>query len=311
MSTDKSLPPPPPPRGRHREVWVGLFVLVGLAGTVVTLGVLTDAALFRGRYVISTEVPSAGGIRKGDPVQMRGVNIGRIVGFRIGQQAVDVRLEIEGEYPIPSDSRVELRSGGLLGGMVADVVPGGSTEKLAGGGRLPGGIAAGVFEKMDELAVQAELISVRVKNLLSDRMIGDLQTGASEGRQALQELSGLLREERGEVRDLVASLKRSAAGLERATAGPELERTVRRVDELAQRLDGTLASVDRASRSLESILGRMDRGEGTLGKLSHDESLYLNLTEASAGMNLAAREVQALAADLKEHPGKYVHLSFF
>lgn len=311
MSTDTSLPPPPPPRGRHREVWVGLFVLVGLAGTVVTLGVLTDAALFRGRYVISTEVPSAGGIRKGDPVQMRGVNIGRIVGFRIGQQAVDVRLEIEGEYPIPSDSRVELKSGGLLGGMVADVVPGASTESLAWGDRLPGGIGAGVFDRMDDLAAQADRIAVRVQTLLSDGMVNDLHAGAGEGRQALQELTGLLREQRGEVRDLVASLKRSATGLEQATAGPELERTVKRVDELAQRLDGTLASVDRASRSLESILGRIDRGEGTLGKLSHDESLYLNLTEASAGVALAAREMQALASDLKEHPGRYVHLSLF
>jgi phospholipid/cholesterol/gamma-HCH transport system substrate-binding protein len=292
-------------------VWVGLFVLVGLAGTVVTLAVLTDAALFRGRYVISTGVPSAGGIRKGDPVQMRGVNIGRIVGFRIGQQAVDVRLEIEGEYPIPSDSRVELRSGGLLGGMVADVVPGASTESATWGDRLPGSIGAGVLDRMDDLAAQADRIAVRVQTLLSDGMVDDLHAGAGEGRLALQELSGLLREQRGEVRDLVASLKRSAAGLEQAAAGPELERTVKRVDELAQRLDGTLASVDRASRSLESILGRIDRGEGTLGKLSHDEALYRNLTEASAGVALAAREMQALAVDLKEHPGRYVHLSLF
>ena len=96
MSTDKPLPPPPPPRGKHREVWVGLFVIGGLIAIVTTLAVMTDAALFRGRYILTSTVPNASGIRKGDPVQMRGVNIGRILGFKIDGQGVEMRLEIEG-----------------------------------------------------------------------------------------------------------------------------------------------------------------------------------------------------------------------
>ena len=130
MSTEKPLPPPPPSRGKHREAWVGLFVVAGIAATVILLAVMTDAALFRGRYIVTTNVPNAGGIRKGDPVQMRGVNIGRIIGFGIGQKDVDVRLEIEGEYKIPKDSRVEVKASGLLGGMVAEVIPGASAETV-------------------------------------------------------------------------------------------------------------------------------------------------------------------------------------
>ena len=83
-------------------------------------------------------MPDASGIRKGDPVQMRGVNIGRILGFTILQQGVEMRLEIEGEYPIPKDSRVEIKASGLLGGMVADVVPGTSPQRATGGDTLPG-----------------------------------------------------------------------------------------------------------------------------------------------------------------------------
>ena len=123
VSTEKPLPPPPPSRGKYREAWVGLFVVAGIVATVILLAVMTDAALFRGRYIVTTNVPNAGGIRKGDPVQMRGVNIGRIIGFGIGQKDVDVRLEIEGEYKIPKDSRVEVKASGLLGGMVAEVDP--------------------------------------------------------------------------------------------------------------------------------------------------------------------------------------------
>jgi phospholipid/cholesterol/gamma-HCH transport system substrate-binding protein len=311
VSTERPLPPAPPSRGRHREAWVGLFVVAGLAATLVTLAVMTDAALFRGRYIISTTVPNAGGIRRGDPVQMRGVNIGRIMGFTIARDAVDVRLEIEGEYPIPRDSRVELKASGLLGGMVAEVVPGASPETVGWGDRIPGASGIGLFDKMDTLAGEADKVAVKVQSLLSDETVRDLQAGASGARAALEQLDAVLLEQRGELRALTASLRRSAEGLEKVTTGPELERTVKRLDELVERLDGTLTTLDRSSLSVESILSRMDRGEGTLGKLSTDDTLYHNAAEASANLNKATRELSDLLADFRAHPRKYINLKIF
>jgi len=311
VSTERPLPPPPPSRGRHREAWVGLFVVAGLAATVITLAVMTDAALFRGRYIVTTNVPNAGGMRKGDPVQMHGVNIGRIMGFTISQQGVDVRLEIEGEYPIPNDSRVEVKASGLLGGMVADVIPGSSAEKVGWGDRIPGASGIGLFDKMDTLAGEADKVAVKVQNLLSDGMVRDLQGGAEGARKTLESLQAILKEQRGELRALTASLKRSAEGMEKVTTGPELERTVERVDRLVERLDGTLGTLDRSSKSVESILGRMDRGEGTLGKLSTDDTLYKNASEATANLNEATQELKKLLSDFRAHPRKYINLEIF
>jgi len=311
VSTEKPLPPPPPSRGKHREAWVGLFVVAGLAATVITLAVMTDAALFRGRYIVTTNVPNAGGIRKGDPVQMHGVNIGRIMGFTIAQQGVSMRLEIEGEYPIPKDSKVEVKASGLLGGMVAEVIPGASAEKAGWGDRLPGASGIGLFDKMDTLAGEADKVAVKVRNLLSDEMVKDLQGGAADARKTLQALQDILKEQRAELRALTASLKRSAEGMEKVTTGPELERTVKRVDQLVERLDGTLSTLDRSSKSVESILSRMDRGEGTLGKLSTDDTLYQNASEATANLNKATQELNRLLADFQAHPRKYINLKVF
>jgi len=311
VSTERPLPPPPPSRGRHREAWVGLFVVAGLAATLVTLAVMTDAALFRGRYIITTNVPNASGIRKGDPVQMRGVNVGRIMSFTIAEQGVDIRLEIEGEYPIPKDSRVEIKASGLIGGMVAEVVPGTAAERVGWGERIPGVSGFGLFDKMDALAGEADKVAKRVQLLLSEQTVKDLQGGASQARGALESLQAMLKEQRGELRGLSASLKRSAEGLEKVTTGPEIERTVKRVDELAARLDGTLTTVDRSSKSVESILARMDRGEGTLGKLSTDDTLYRNASEATANLNKASVEFNKLLADFQAHPKKYINLEIF
>jgi phospholipid/cholesterol/gamma-HCH transport system substrate-binding protein len=311
VSTEKPLPPPPPSRGKYREAWVGLFVVVGIAATIILLAVMTDAALFRGRYIVTTSVPNAGGIRKGDPVQMRGVNIGRIIGFGIGQKDVDVRLEIEGEYKIPKDSRVEVKASGLLGSMVADVIPGASAEAIRWGDRIPGVSGIGLFDKMDTLAGEADKVAVKVQNLLSDETVKNLQGGASDARKSLESLQAILKEQRGELRSLTASLKRSADGMEKVTTGPELERTVKRLDQLVERLDGTLGTLDRSSKSLESVLGRMDRGEGTLGKLSTDDTLYQNASEATANLNKATQELNKLLADFQAHPRKYINLKVF
>ena len=311
MSTDKPLPPPPPPRGRHREVWVGLFVVFGVLATIVVLAVMTDAALFRGRYIINTKVPNASGIRKGDPVLMRGVNIGRILSFTIQQQEVQMRLEIEGEYPVPKDSRVEIKASGLLGGMVADVVPGSSPQSATWGDTLPGGTGVGLFDKMDALAGEADKVAKRVQGLLSDDMVKDMQGSAAGARQSLDSLQAILKEQRSELRALSASLKRSSEGLEKVTTGPELERTTKRIDELVGKLDGTATTFDRTAKSLDSILGRMDRGEGTLGKLSTDETLYKNAAEATENLNKATVELNKLLADFQAHPRKYINLKVF
>jgi phospholipid/cholesterol/gamma-HCH transport system substrate-binding protein len=311
VSTEKPLPPMPPVRGRYREAWVGLFVVAGIAAVLVTLLTMTNAALFRGRYLVYTDVPNASGIRKGDPVLMRGVNVGRIMRFKISPQGVEIRLEIEGEYPIPKDSRVEIKASGLLGGMLADVIPGKSSENVRWGDRIQGGTGVGLFDKMDALAGQADKIAVRVQGLLDDDMVKNLQGGAAGARQSLDQLQAILKEQRGELRALTASLKRSSEGLEKVTAGPELERTVKRVEELTQRLDGTTATLDRSSKSLESILARMDRGEGTLGKLSKDDELYRNASEATANLNKATVELNKLLADFQAHPRKYINLKVF
>jgi phospholipid/cholesterol/gamma-HCH transport system substrate-binding protein len=310
LSTEK-LPVAPPRPGRHREAWVGLFVVAGILATVILLAVMTDAALFRGRYIVTTSVPQAGGIRKGDPVQMRGVNIGRVLGFSIGKENVDIRLEIEGEYGVPKDSKVELKSAGLLGGTVADVLPGSSAERARGGDVLQGHIGPGMFDQVNELAGQADKVAAKMQNILTDDTVQDIKGTALHARTSLDELQQILKEQRGQLRQLTASLRNSSAQLDKATSGPELERAVKRLDELTVKMDTTLGTLDRSSKSLESVLGRMERGEGTLGKLSKDDALYNNALEATQNLSKSSAELQKLVADLQANPKKYINLKIF
>jgi phospholipid/cholesterol/gamma-HCH transport system substrate-binding protein len=311
VSTERPLPPPPPMRGRHREAWIGLFVIAGVAAILTTLFVMTNPAFLRGRYIITTIVPDAAGIRKGDPVLMRGVDIGRVVKFGISRHNVAIQLEIEGEYKIPKDSHVVVRAASLLGGSVADVIPGQSRENVGWGARLPGENGPGLFDKMDSLAGEAGKVAVKMQDLLSGRMVSDVHGSAADARRSLATLQAMLDEERPQIRALVASLRRSAEGVEKITTSPDLEQTVKRIDAIAGRLEGTADTLDRSSRSVESIIDRIDRGQGTLGKLTTDDELYRNANEAVANLNKATVELNKLLVDVQAHPRKYINLKIF
>ena len=77
------------------------------------------------------------------------------------------------------------------------------------------------------------------------------------------------------------------------------------------KLDSIATVLDRTARSSESILARIDRGEGSLGKIAKDETLYNNASEAAATMKKTADEFARLAADIRAEPKKYLKLSLF
>jgi phospholipid/cholesterol/gamma-HCH transport system substrate-binding protein len=294
------------PRGQiNREFQVGVFVILGLASVLLALFLLTDPSTFRGRYLVTTVVEDAGGIRRGDPVQMKGVNIGRVQGFGLEPGGVLITLELEGEWRIPVDSRTQLVSSGILGGRTVEVVSGTSAQMLRAGGSLPGTTMPGLLEFPPDLGQSAEEVLGRIQTLLDDPTVEAVQSGAVELRALLARLSSLADEQGEEVARLTASLNRSAQGLETAAgSGEDFARAVARADSALATAQETSRSLRSASASLETILRRMEAGEGTLGQLSTDSTLYETLASA-------AESIRALAEDVRLNPGRYVKIEIF
>ena len=291
----------PPAAGAH-ELRVGVFVLIGIISFMGVLFLMTDPASFRGRYIVSTLVDNAGGIRKGDPVQMKGVNIGRVHRFDIQDDEVAIQLEIEGEWDIPSDSRTRLSSTGLLGGLTVEVVRGVATTNLAEGAVIPGESGGGLMETATALGGQAEEVLGQLRSVLSDQTSSSIEASAQELETLLATLSDVARTQRAEVARLTASLNRTAAGVETVT--PDLQSAIAQADSVMAQLSGTATILSSASRSLDEVLGRMAGGQGSLGRLSTDDELYENLNNASLAL-------EELLVDLRENPGRYLKISVF
>lgn len=306
--SDAELDAAVPRDGGHREFRIGVFVILGVISFITVLFLLTDPATLRGRYMVVTELTDAGGIRRGDPVQMRGVNIGRVHGFEMRPDGVvAVTLEIEGQWLIPEGSRAVLAESGIFGGRTMAVQPSDATTMLQEWDTLPGqDQGGGVMDVATRVGGEAEVVLARLATLLDSSTVRSVQGSAREVEALALELRELLADQRDEVALLTDNLNRTTAALATTAedAGPDVARAAARADTVLTALGETRVRLDAVLGSLDSVLTRLDRGEGTLGKLSRDEALYENLVAASGNLD-------ALLVDLRRNPARYLSLRLF
>lgn len=293
-----------PPTAKLREFRVGVFVILGIAGFFTFLFMMTDPGTFRGRYNILTRVDNAQGVRNGDPVRIKGINIGSVERAQLDGEGVLITLEIDGEWRIPAGSRVEMYSEGVLGGMVVSIVPGRGEGFVEPMEMLPGETSPDLLASAGGIAIDTEHVLGQVRALLDDSSVVAVGEAVAHLRDMVSGLSELTEGQAAEVRTVMESLQRSAENVEGITGAEEWKATLASADAALAVLDRTSGEMAKAVTSLNTILGRMERGEGTLGRLSTDESLYEEV-EATV------RTLRELLADVKANPGRYLKIEVF
>ena len=266
-----------PPLSGMREFRVGIFVILGIVGFFTVLFLMTSPALFRGRYMLVTEVVDAQGIRRGDPVRMRGINIGRVYSFELAPSGgVYITLELEGEYRIPREASTELLSMGFLGGL----------------------------DQAGDLAGDVSDVMGRVQGLLADSTISDVGGVMASMRELLADLAAITDGQEAEFRSFMESLQRSAANMEGITASDDWSATLASAGNTMASLERTSTTVNESIGYLNTVLADLQGGRGTLGKLLTTDELHTSL-------NSTLQSLEELLDDIRENPGRYVTIEIF
>ena len=305
-SSDVFLEESVPEHGGRRQVRIGVFVLAGLAATIFLLFQLTDPSTFRGRYKVTTAVEDVLGLRKGDPVQMRGVTIGRVAAFELerGGENVLVTLEVEGDWLIPEGSRTQLVTPSLMGPKTVQILPGSGPGTLGRGDFLPGTAVKGILDDTESLGEMGQVVLDRITELLSPENLGAIGRSAEGLNDLVGELSALVESEGENLAELIQEFRQAADGLAEMTVGgaeltESLASLVARADSAMGRIDTTSENIEGAAASLERILARIESGQGTLGQLSVNDSLF-------TGMLAAVESARMLLDDIREDPDRYM-----
>jgi phospholipid/cholesterol/gamma-HCH transport system substrate-binding protein len=281
-----------------QEVGVGAFVLIGLAVFLVGMFWLTGQSLRTSGISVDVMFQSVAGLKQGDPVLVSGVKKGRVARVALERvHSVRVTLEISKDVSPHIDAAATVGAMDLFGAKFIDYSPGTVEKELLPTGRVLTGtnqpditdVAQGVANRANELMENAA-------SIVSDRLGEDIHNTLVVTQRAMNTLAT-------------------------APEGPfvkQTTRTLQATERLMQRVDsllgsGTGANIDSVARNLarltdhltsttvalDTLLSRMNRGEGTLGKMASDTTMYHDLHSLSVSLT-------ALLTDLKEHPDKYM-----
>ncbi|RUS66303.1 putative phospholipid ABC transporter-binding protein MlaD [Saezia sanguinis] len=110
------------------DIWVGLFVMLGILSIVflaLKVGNLVNFS-FDKTYAVNAQFSNIGGVKSGSPVKSAGVVVGRVRSVVYDNeidQAV-ANIELQSRYEFPVDSTLRILTSGLLGEEYISIVPG-------------------------------------------------------------------------------------------------------------------------------------------------------------------------------------------
>ncbi|HEX9661219.1 MAG TPA: outer membrane lipid asymmetry maintenance protein MlaD [Candidatus Binatia bacterium] len=119
------------------EIIVGLFVLIGVACLgylAIKLGkleVLSDSG-----YTVYADFPTVAGLKRGDPVEIAGVKVGRVESMGLADDRARLVLRVDDGVKLQEDVIASVRARGLIGDKFVLVSPGASDKIIPPGGRI-------------------------------------------------------------------------------------------------------------------------------------------------------------------------------
>jgi phospholipid/cholesterol/gamma-HCH transport system substrate-binding protein len=122
------------------DLWVGIFVVAGLAGLLFLALKVANLASFSSSqsYEVKAKFSNIGGLKVRAPVKSAGVVVGRIAEIRFDNESFEavVTMNLDQQYKFPRDTTAKILTSGILGEQYVGLEAGGDAKMLEAGGTL-------------------------------------------------------------------------------------------------------------------------------------------------------------------------------
>lgn len=280
-----------------QEVGVGALVLIGAAIFLFGMFWLTGRTVGSKGVSVDVLFTNVSGLKQGDPVLVSGVKKGRVSRVhleRVG--SVRVTLGLQGDVHPKIDASAAILAQDFFGAKFIDFNPGTRDEALPSDRAITGSNPPGLTDVASGVATRANELLSNASNLVSEQLVLDIHNTLVATQRAMTMLA-----EAGD-QPFVKQTSRTLAATEKVMNRVDsilASGAGRRIDSLSANLTALTNHLGHATVAIDTLLSRMNRGEGTLGKLASDSTLYVDLHNLSTALS-------TLLTDLKEHPDKYV-----
>lgn len=312
-----------------KEFKIAVVVLGATAAFIWGLNFLKGSNILSKKYYLYAIYPQIDGLIEANPLMVKGFKIGQVNKITLvkrgGEYQVLVRFLITEEINIPKNSIARAVSSDLLGSKAVDVIYSNEAEFVSSGDTLFSAseedLKTAVDKRLAPLQRKAEgLISsidsvmTIVQYVLNDKTRDNLSKSFESIKKAINsleqtcyKLDDLVASEKSKISSILTKLNSLAGMLEQNTG--KIENIITNFSNLSDslskaQLKDAIANADKTLKELNILVAQINSGQGTLGKLAKNDSLYNNLNKASD-------DLDKLMKDLRINPERYIHFSVF
>lgn len=295
------------------ELKIGLVVLFAIFIGYMGFRIMKDEPIFSQVNVLYTKFDTVEGLIRGSNVYLNGFKIGTVreMQYLVQEDSALITLNITENIQLPKGSMAQLASPDFLGSSTIRIIKSNSSESLEWGSYLKGIQKEGLLNTFtdrgtaisDSVAVTITLLNEKLRALdfLNQQSSNDIGSALSNVKQTSDYLLEAVTSNSNELTDMIGSAKRSLETIEDISdsSRASIEQSIKNLELLSVEMSQLTKELSATSTTLNSVLEKMDRGEGSLGLLLNDPSLYENVDSLSYNLN-------ELIKGIKEDPKRYL-----
>lgn len=304
------------------ETKVGILAAFSIALLIVGYNFLKGNAIFSDETILYAKYPRVDGLGVSKPVLINGFQIGRVDKLQLQPDgSIVATLKIQGQYDIPKNSIARLEGTDLLGSKAIVLTLGTGTDYAEDGDFLNANVAKGLLETVQPVQKKAELIIGKMDSILTsvntilnpnfqknvDKSFNSIASTLSSLEGTSKKVDNLVGSESSRISAILANAESISGNLKKNNE--KINAILNNIHNISDQVAAanfkqTIENANKAVGDLQSIVGKINNGKGTLGLLVNDTKMYENL-------NSASKNLDSLMIDLKQHPKRYVHFSIF
>ena len=290
------------------ELKVGILVLAGIVILFYMSFSIGKYGIFREQgYEINVSIDNASGLDIKTPVQIAGVEVGKVRKITLDGYKAKATLIIKEGVKIPVDSRVAVKSQGVLGDKVIEIIPGKEKTLLAQGDSIDNIIQAPdfneIFTNMNMAAKNFGETMGEFKGLISGNERANIKKSIENVQVVSSDFKEILKENKSNISRIVNTADEALTGLK--TLVKDVEGGKGTLGLLVK--DDTLyKDAKDAVGSIKTLTSDIEQGKGTIGKLIKDETIYTdakdmvkNIKEITDGIKKGEGSLGKLTKDDK------------
>ena len=298
------------------EVKLGMAIFAAVIVFVGGIIYLRGVDFQKREYTLTILYNNVNGLQEGNPITIAGLAVGKVEELKLIGTAISVTVQIQNKVQFPVDSKAYIKSSSLMGGKLIAITPGIESEVLHNGDTLTGSYEADLTELTSTLApISSNILGIleRVNTTFDEKTRRNIQNILADVNRSSSELERIIRDEGqrldfaiGNFASFSSNLSRFAINLDSIALSQRtnLDTSMATIRIVTYNLQQASENLRSTTQSLDVVLGKIQKGHGTLGKLVHEEKLYNDIDSLASNLNL-------LVKDLRENPGKYVKVSVF